>query len=249
VLLSEPPRTPYDLNFSVLGIPVRVHPLFWAAALLLGLGGSDKPAEMVVWIGAVFISILFHELGHAAAARAHGWQPWITLYGFGGLASYRPTHRSPRSQILISLAGPGAGFLFAGFVLASIAASGHEVAIGARTRSILPIAFEFYSSPYLNQLIFDLLYINIFWGLVNLLPIYPLDGGHVAREMLGLVSPADGLRQSLWLSVIAATVVAVLGWTQMHVQFLAMFFAYLAYSSYAALRDNFGPGGGLGGWR
>ena len=49
-----------------------------------------------------------------------------------------------------------------------------------------------------------MLYVNIFWGLVNLLPVYPLDGGQIARELLELASPADGVRQSLWLSVIAA---------------------------------------------
>jgi hypothetical protein len=109
VILSEPARTPYDLNFSLLGIPVRVHPMFWLVALLLGFRGNPKPQELVLWVAVVFVSILVHELGHALAARAHGWEPWITLHGFGGLASYRPTRQTPRSRILITLAGPAPG--------------------------------------------------------------------------------------------------------------------------------------------
>ena len=249
VLLSEPPQTQYDLRFNLLGIPVRVHPFFWLAALLLGLSANEKPALMLIWVGTVFVSILVHEMGHALAARAYGWPPSITLHGFGGLASYRPTYHSARNQILITAAGPSAGFLFAALILALIAASGHEVRFDPEFSSVLPIRFDLFGPRNLNFLIFDLLYVNIFWGLVNLLPVFPLDGGQVAREVLVLVHPADRLRQSLWLSVIVAAVVAVLAFTKLHDTYIAIFFAYLAYTSYTALQAYFGPGGGLGGSR
>ncbi len=249
MLLNEPPRSPYDLNFRLLGVPVRVHPLFWAVVLLLGLGGNSKPMEMLVWVAACFASIVVHEMGHALAARAHGWEPWITLYGLGGLASYRPTYHSSRSQILISFAGPGAGFLFAALLAIVIAATGHSPRFDGSWRIGLPIEWEFYRSFQTNLLVFDLFYINIFWGLVNLLPIYPLDGGRIAREVLDLTSGRDGLRQSLWLSLIAAAGLAIYALAQRHDQFLAFFFGYLAYTSYSTLRETFGPGGGLGGYR
>ena len=114
MLLGEPPRTQADLNFSLLGIPVRVHPLFWLVALLLGRNLGDA-GSVLSWIVAVFLSILIHELGHAAVMRAYGFHPWITLYGFGGLASYdhgnayRSKGSQPLGQILICLAGPAAG--------------------------------------------------------------------------------------------------------------------------------------------
>jgi stage IV sporulation protein FB len=249
VLLNEPPRSQYDLNFRLLGIPVRVHPLFWAVALLLGLSGNHEPVEMLFWVGAVFVSILVHELGHALAARSYGWPPRITLHGMGGLASYLPTYHNPRSQILITAAGPSAGFLFATLITGVIVASGHAVRFDWPPASRMPFLWEPYGSLQTNLLIFDLLFINIFWGLVNLLPIYPLDGGQIAREVLGLVNPRDSLRQSLWLSVVAAAVVAILSFVNLHDQFLAMFFGYLAYVNYTTLRANFGPGGGLGGYR
>ena len=249
MLLNEPSRTQYDLHFDVLGIPVRVHPFFWVGTLLLGLRANPKPADMLFWIGAVFFSILIHEMGHALAARYFGWEPHITLHGFGGLASYQPTYRNPTREILITLAGPVAGFLFAAVIVGVIAASGHEVALDLKLENVLPIRWEFFESHQANMLVFDLLFINIFWGLVNLLPVFPLDGGQIAREVLGLVNPRDGLRQSLWLSIIAAAVIAILALTKLGDQFLAFFFGYLAYLSYQSLQANFGPGGGLGGYR
>jgi Zn-dependent protease len=249
VLLNEPSQTPYDLRFRLFGIPVRVHPFFWFAALLLGLGGSSRPELMMLWVGAVFVSIVVHEMGHALAAQAHGWPPSITLHGFGGLASYRPTYRSPRAQILITLAGPAAGFAFAVAILAVIQATGHHVRFERVISNFLPITWDFYDSGKLNLLIFDLLYVNIFWGLINLLPVYPLDGGQIARELLGLVNPTDAVRQSLWMSVITAGFVAVMALVKLDDKYIAIFFAYLAYTSYTTLQAYFGPGGGWGGFR
>jgi stage IV sporulation protein FB len=242
VLLAEPPQSPYDLHFSVLGIPVRVHPLFWAVALLFGLSGNQKPVDMLFWVGTVFVSILVHEMGHALAARSYGWQPRITLHSFGGLASYHPTFHNTRSQILITAAGPGAGFLFAGLIIALVALAGHRVVFGWQF-GLLPFRYEGFESDQLNMLIGDLLYVNIFWGLVNLLPVYPLDGGQISRELFALVSPADSVRQSLWLSVITAAAVAVLAFTRLNDKYIALFFAYLAYTSYTTLQA-FGAGGG-----
>ncbi|MEX2113209.1 MAG: site-2 protease family protein [Pirellulales bacterium] len=249
MLLIDPPRSAYDLNFHLLGIPVRVHPLFWAVVVLLGLGGNSDPKLMLIWVGACFVSIVVHEMGHALAARAHGWEPWITLYGLGGLASYQPTRRSPRSQILISLAGPVAGFLFAALVIAVVAAAGHEPRFDPTSRLSMPVDWNLFESRPANYLVFDLLYINIFWGLVNLLPIFPLDGGQITREVFGLFSGPDGLRQSLWLSVIIAAGLAVIALTRLGDQFLAFFFGYLAYTGYSIIRAMFGPSGGLGGYR
>ncbi|MBL9123796.1 MAG: M50 family metallopeptidase, partial [Planctomycetaceae bacterium] len=124
MLFVEPPRTQFDLNFSVLGIPVRVHPLFWLVCLLLG--GDRDVSSALRWVGVVFVSILVHELGHALVARSYGANPWITLYSFGGLASYRGARTDTKSSIAIILAGPMAGFLFAAFLVVAIIATRHQ---------------------------------------------------------------------------------------------------------------------------
>ena len=101
MLLGEPAPTQADLHFRLFGFPVRVHPFFWVVSLLLGMGGRDRPirSNVLIWVAVVFVSILVHELGHAFMQRYYGGHPWITLYGFGGLASCNDCDRSPRSQI------------------------------------------------------------------------------------------------------------------------------------------------------
>lgn len=78
--------------------------------------------------------------------------------------------------------------------------------------------------------------INLFWGLINLAPIWPLDGGHVARELLTrFLKPSTGIVASLWLSTITASLVAVLLWLSTRSLWNAVLFGALAYQSYQAL--------------
>ena len=101
----------------------------------------------------------------------------------------------------------------------------------------------------LDDLIWDLTWINIFWGLVNLLPVYPLDGGQIARELMMQNNPHEGITQSLWLSVFTGAGIAIYGAFAMQSLFLALMFGYLAYSSYAMLQMYSGGGPGFGGPR
>src|SRR5262245_61282247 len=125
MLLGEPPPTQADLHFRLFGIPVRIQPFFWVSSLLLGMGAgpADLPRTFVLVVF-LFISILVHERGHATMQSVFGGHPRITLYGFGGLASCNDCDRTPWRQILISLAGPFAGFLLAAFVISVLMARG-----------------------------------------------------------------------------------------------------------------------------
>ena len=242
MLFGEPSRTQGDLNFSLLGIPVRIHPMFWLVALLLGIR-SENARELLVWVAALTVSILWHEMGHALVQRAYGARPWVTLYSLGGLASYHPGdfsrgEQSPAlRQILISLAGPGAGFVLAAIVAGLVWITGHEIVVelGA-PYGVMIIPRELVGSVPLTRLIFDLLFISVAWGLVNLMPVYPLDGGHVAREVLVAANPREGIRQSLWLSIITAAGLAVFGLLEWKSWFMALLFGYLAYTSYTTLQ-------------
>jgi stage IV sporulation protein FB len=239
VLLGEPPRTQFDLNFPLLGIPVRVDPWFWLMTLILGSQRRD-PAAILTWIVAVFLSILVHELGHALAMRAYRLRPWIVLYSMGGLTCYdsRDAFRSKGSdwlgQSLISIAGPVAGFLLATVLVLGLVAAGygHSVSFSLWWPELgvsLP-------NHRLARLLDDVFYVCVFWGLVNLLPIYPLDGGQIARELFLKFSPGEGIRQSMLLSVIAAGAVALYGLVQWRSAYVALFFGYLAYASFTALQ-------------
>jgi Zn-dependent protease len=237
---NEPPPSQADLHFRAFGFPVRVSPWFWGVTVFMALNGSGKadPKDVLTWIAVVFVSILIHELGHAFLQRRFGGRPRIVLYGFGGLAVCDDCDRSPLSQIVISLAGPIAGFLFAAATLVAVRLSGHNVQFSGRggLLDILIPKWEPFDAPLANVLVLYLLYVNIFWGLVNLLPIYPLDGGRVARELFTLSQPRQGIVQSLWLSAIVAAAVAVLALISGSF-FIAILFGYLAYANYQNIQS------------
>jgi stage IV sporulation protein FB len=254
MLIGSVPPTPYDLKFSLFRIPVRVHPLFWLVALLLGM--RLPTVAVVVWVGVVFISILVHEMGHALAIRQFGWWPSILLYMFGGLAMYQPTHRDARKEMMISLAGPLAGFLLAGLVVVFMRGTGHEVTVKIGP----PFGVAVFAAPFrgdmtpnftderIYYLVNFLLEVNIWWGLMNLLPVYPLDGGQFLRELLGYLRVPDAMVKSLWVSIFTAAGVALYSLARVHDFYLAAMFGYLAYTSFQTLQAYSGRGGGYGGW-
>lgn len=254
MILAEPPPSQGDLHFRLFDFPVRVHPFFWLVSLIMALRGeSSPPAEVLSWVIAVFVSIVIHELGHAFLQRYYGGHPRIVLHGIGGLAICDDCDRSSRSQILISLAGPVAGFLFAAALLLLLAISGHQPGIyldgslpsdkalpeGLRVFGVW-LLWESFSSQHVNVFLRYLFFINIMWGAINLLPIYPLDGGQISREVCQLSDSRRGIILSLQISMVAAIGMAVIGlsWGDL---FVVVLFGYLAYSSYTTLqayRDN-----------
>jgi Zn-dependent protease len=241
------------LHFELFGFPVRVHPYFWLVTVLLGLNGTSTPPEqLVIWAIVLFVSILAHEFGHALMQRHFGGRPWITLYAMGGLASCDDCDRHTRSQVLISLAGPCAGFLLALIVMATVRIAGHPLgflgpwtqptreSVGLVEASLLstPLVTIFwlpFESNNVNYLIRQLLWVNILWGCVNLLPIYPLDGGQVARELCQIGRPRQGIILSLQISALCAGAMAILGLMSGEL-FVAFFFGYFAYMSYQTLK-------------
>jgi stage IV sporulation protein FB len=242
MLLGEPPPTQADLHFRLIGIPVRVHPFFWVTSVFLGMGskGAD-PTDILVWVAVVFVSILVHEFGHATMQRLFGGHPRVTLYGLGGLASCDDCDRSPGRQILILLAGPFAGFLLAGIVVAMLMVSGH---FNGFEFDWVPIRwtpfdvqhyFETHQLALTDLIIWDLLVANILWGLINLLPVYPLDGGQLSRELFTLGNPRAGIIRSLQLSAGIGVLVALYALSKNSIYTCAMF-GFLAYNNFQTLR-------------
>ena len=248
-LFQPPPPTRYDLRFSIAGIPVRVHPLFWLIALLLG--SSADLIQLLIWVFVVFVSILVHELGHALAMRRYGQPSRIILHFAGGLTVPEPVSWGsgwanvslrPNQEIFISLAGPGAGFLLAALVVVAVIISGGSIitnwlfgVIPLPVAALMPIG-----GRVISLLVTMLLWVNVFWGLINLLPVYPLDGGNVSRYLLLQADPIDGVRKSLWISVIAGGLVAIAGLLILRSIYMALLFGLLAFQSYQSLQRRAG---------
>lgn len=208
---------------------------------------------LLIWIVGMFVSILVHELGHALAMRRYGTRARIVLYHFGGLAIPESSssflgstgYRRPEQQIVISAAGPAAQFALAGLMVLSLKLTG--------TALLWEIPFLEYAvsvtdgqqlqSMSLQALVYFFLIPSVLWPLLNLLPVYPLDGGQIAREVFTLFNPRAGIQYSLMLSVAAGAAVAIYAFMNGDL-FLAMLFGLLAFSSYQILQAYSGRGGG-----
>ncbi|MEI8376196.1 MAG: site-2 protease family protein [Planctomycetota bacterium] len=239
MILAEPPPSQGDLHFSLLGFPVRIHPMFWLSAILLS-NLSEKPIFVLLWVAAMILCILLHELGHAVVMRAYGYRPSIVLYSFGGLAIPHPGRNGvrrpgPLGDMLIAFAGPASGFLLAAVLTLGLYLGGYQVEIFMR---VVPQVFipNFILRTFLNSV----LEISVMWGLLNLLPIYPLDGGQIAQQIFVMNNPRDALRQSLILSVIVGVIMAVIAFVQWDSFFLPVLFLWLTYSNYTALQSYHG---------
>lgn len=213
-------------------------------------------ALLLIWISAVFLSILIHELGHAFAMRYYGIHSSVVLYHFGGLAipdsagSFGRGRRSDsKDQIVISIAGPAAQLLLAVLLVLITQASGYALSsfpfpFGIPfLESAIPLdaGKPISSMPLLALLHFTILP-SVFWAFLNLLPVYPLDGGQISREVFAIFSPSDGIKNSLLLSVATGGAVAI--YFLMNNQTMAaMMFGMLAFSSYQVLQAYSGRGG------
>jgi len=246
--MFNPQPTTYDVSFRFLGFPVRIHPLFWVIAALLGARGEIGDMKtwligLAIWIAAVFVAILIHELGHSLVFRYVFRVPsMIVLHGAGGLAIPFTRHHRKRgllgffSEVFLSAAGVLAGFLLVLLVYVFFQLIGIDIRIGGIILGPvwLPIIIPELNNPYLFQFFANLSLVCIMWGVLNLLPIYPLDGGHIAREVLCLINPRTGVANSLALSIVVAVLIAIF-WIQMGILINAMLFGYLAFLSWQAL--------------
>lgn len=183
----------------MLGVPIIVN---WTALLILAFlilqRDTSSPSAMAgaaLYGLAVLGSILVHEMGHAAAGKRLGLAPQgIVIHGFGGLCAYG---RAPRGKegVLSSAAGPAAGLALAAVL------GGVTFAVGG----VLP-------AP-IHRLFQEIVWFNLFWSVFNLLPMWPLDGGHVLWHGLRLkVSAPRAWKITRAVGITMAVIVALAGW-------------------------------------
>lgn len=225
--MPSPART--SLKFKLGSIPVEVLPGFWLLTLFLGFPYSQSTPLLITWILAVFISVLVHELGHAVFALYYGSEVKITLHGMGGMTSHSQLTKWP--TVITSFAGPAAGFVFIGIVLLALDWRFDNV---LTTEQLPFFAVSEMSPTWLYFLSFHLLWVNISWGLLNLLPILPLDGGQILNGLLQISLGPKALLISLAVSFVCAASFAAFAFLYWQALFAALLFAYFAYSS---LRD------------
>lgn len=250
-------QTASDLSFRLAGIPIRIHPFFWLVAVLFSpfLRSIDDMRTWLVglagWIAAWLLSFIIHEMGHALVVKKiFGADPKIVLYGFGGATVYQPFYRrvpNAGGRILISFAGPAAELLAVGALLLILALGGCHFIFTLDSFGPLPIPFlypveivQFIMTPErpiqygFGWFAYGMIWMGIFWSILNLLPIYPLDGGQMTRHFCQKISPAGGLAFSLKLSIVCALTMLAFCLREQNF-FIAMFFGMFAYANFQEL--------------
>ncbi|HKW19028.1 MAG TPA: site-2 protease family protein [Terriglobales bacterium] len=195
----------------LFGIELRIHISF--AFLLLFIGMTEQLAHITVspWRGTallaiVFGSIVLHELGHALIAKQSGVAPKaVVLFPICEVTVFDETQPEIPANwtrdVRIAMAGPGVNFLIA-------ALSGFFLSIAAPQSRL-------WSDPYVTStnLPHSLVWTNLWLGLLNLLPAYPLDGGRVLRVIFSRsMDPAAAMRRAISIGRGFALVFLLAGW-------------------------------------
>jgi Zn-dependent protease len=200
------------MRFNILGIPVRVSPMFAVTALILWQIGRESSLEsLAIWVLVMFSGVLFHEFGHAFAGRAYGLKPNVELHGMGGVTWWsNQVGLSPWRSIVVSVCGPLVGIVLGGLAYAYVGSMAE-------------------APPELTRYaLSSFIWVNLGWGLFNLVPVLPLDGGNILRSVCIMVSPHRGRDAADLLSTVVG--VGLIGLSLMADQpMLAVFFGYFIW--------------------
>jgi stage IV sporulation protein FB len=221
-MLGNAGETEFDLRFYCFGVPVRVHPLFWVMGAFVVWQSTPEPRLKFLGVLCVFLSILVHEMGHAIVIRRYGIPSEIVLYGMGGYAT--SGHFSTWRRVWVSFAGPLAGFVLYGIVY------GILIVVVQTNPDVLVYGHPVYYSIDL------LLWINLYWGLMNLLPVIPLDGGRIMEALVSRYFPRRSQERVLQISILTAGAVCVYG-LQNQRRFLIILFGLLCAQSVIAYNE------------
>ena len=208
------------IQFSILGIPVRVEPWFWITMAFIGGGlhaaNSTDILLVLVFVFAGFLSIMIHELGHALAIRKYGLPAAITLRAFGGYASFPADKLDRKQSFVVTAAGPALQFVF-GVLLIVLAPS-----ISVPEGSLF--------LPFLR----DLIWVSIAWSILNCLPVYPMDGGQMMAAILG---PKKQHNVHL-ISSIVAVIIGIAGYLYLGTILLPIFMALFAWQNWQSYQAS-----------
>jgi len=209
---------------TIAGTTVDVRVSFLVLAglfVLVNLDGQVPLKFALLWVPVLFVSVLAHELAHAGTIAAFGFGPSrIELGGWGGETMNR-RRAKPWQEVLISLAGP----------LSSIALA---FALQLLLRS-LPLAR---TSAMTVEFLQMMILANQAWAIFNLIPIVPLDGGHIVLHGLRqMIRPVLAFTIATWVSIVLGIALAAAAAFLWHQLFVVIIAASLVMQNWAQWRQ------------
>ncbi len=160
----------------------KIHPLFILAGLVVIFFATAG------FFVALVVSVILHELAHALVAKHFGViASCVTLTPFGGVLRLESKILSTHQKTCIYLAGPFVSLLL-------------SMLFGVMVW-LFPVIFI-----YLEYLVVA----NFLVGIINLLPIYPLDGGKILSQYVS--AKIILMFSNLIFSIVLATSLIVFNW-------------------------------------
>jgi Zn-dependent protease len=226
---------------QIRGIDLRVHPTFGLVLLWVvyhfGLSGERTAGTLLyglVLMALIFGCVVLHELGHSLMAQEYGIRVRnITLFPFGGAAFIEQMPMRPRSEFMITIAGPAVNVAIAAALLPPLFLYG--VVKGYGFGDFL----NYFDDVALSGLLIYLFFANVTIVLFNLLPAFPMDGGRLLRAGLTILIGRDRATTiAVVLGVFAALVMAIGGiWIgEFTLPLIAIFIVVAAYGEGKAVR-------------
>jgi Zn-dependent protease/CBS domain-containing protein len=217
---------------KVAGIDLKIHATFLLILAWFGIsyyitGGTAAAALTgIFYLLAVFLFVILHELGHALTARKFGIKTLdIILLPIGGLARLEKMPDDPIEEFWVAIAGPAVNFFLAFLLGAGVILTG---GLGGLNLANL---FSFSSGSMLAQLAF----VNLFLGLFNLIPAFPMDGGRILRALLATRLPyTQATRTAARVGQAMAFLLGLVGLFYDPLLIFIAFFIYLGAGSEAS---------------
>ena len=206
-------------GLRLLGFHTTVRPGFPLFIVLIAL---LYPWPLGVWVGVSIAAFtVIHELGHALVARWFGCDARISLDFMVAYATFSPAPGFSRTKrALVAVAGAAFQVTSAVIVL---------LIMGVNPLSRADIASGDASAA--------VWWTGVVLGLVNLLPVTPLDGGAVVSSALDALFPTRGAGIMLRASIVITSVVLATMIAAGHSDFLP-FFAFMLYLQWRTLRNE-----------
>ena len=203
----------------LFGVPIRLHFIFvllFVFLVVAGIGERQSGLSNVVYIAALFGSVILHELGHSLAGRRYRVRTLeIVMFPIGGVSRLeRPP--KPEQEFWIALAGPAVNLAIAAGLFGALVWRGAWIPI------------EGLATPTDANLLERIATGNLVLAAFNLLPAFPMDGGRILRSVLALRRPAE---QATRLAARAGQFLAIgLGfYGLLAANFMLVFIAFFVY--------------------
>lgn len=197
-------------------IPISIHPLFWLIAFFIGWVWTYTFTGALIAMGVILFSVLLHEFGHALTACAFGQKTRIQLAAFGGFTYREGRKLKLWEEFIVVLNGPMTGF----FLFLAAYSINKYVAI---------------ENPSILFLVKFTWVANLFWTVMNLVPVLPLDGGHLMSIILEAIFGFKGVKMAIVAGIVIAVVLSVTFFA-LGLFLIGALFLILTFESFRSLR-------------